>query len=134
MARNQIARAPRPWERARRSLVLNIFLLALAGVVGYEAYRTGRAVEQARREHGRIAGEIEALVRRRAELDAALLELRMPQAREREAKARLNLKRRGEEVVVVPPDEPRRVEDPRPSLWISLRERVRFFFRSLVFF
>ena len=128
MARNQIARGSRPWKRARGSLIFNIFLLALAGVVGYETYRTSRAVREAHRERARIEGEIGALIRRRADLDAALLELRTPQAREREAKARLNLKRKGEEVVVVPPDE---AAPPEAILQGSFWEKLSGFLRRL---
>lgn len=114
------------WKRLSRSLAFNIFLLVLAGAVGYEAYRTSRAVAVARREIARVDGEIEALARKRAELNAALLELRTPQAREREAKARLNLKRKGEEVVVVPPEKPPQPDIVPPSpFWSRLAGFLR---------
>ncbi len=122
-------RRSRLWQRLKTSLGFHFFLLVLAGVVGYDAYRASRVVDGARRELARIEGETAAARGRRAELNAALLELRTPQAQEREAKARLNLKRRGEEVVVVPPDETASPAASTTSAWNKFLEFLSGFLR-----
>lgn len=66
----------------------------------------------ARTESEETTKKIDGLKRKKQELEAALAEIQTKEAVEREAKARLNLKKPGEEVVVVVPE--KKINAPQP--------------------
>ena len=114
------------WTRVKNSAPLNA-LLALAAIsVGIGAMRmAGRTLGLNRELHDARA-KLKATEQQKAEVSWHLAELETPEAIEREAKAKFNLKKPGEEVVVVVPEE-RRVPTPAPTLW----ERVKRFFAGI---
>ena len=69
------------------------------------AYRSVRQFSQFREETEENRKKIEDLLEKKAELKQKITELETWEAKERSAKERLNLKKTGEEVVVVLPDE-----------------------------
>lgn len=95
----------------------NILLWALAAVLGYAAWGMVRQALVLRKESSASFQKIEELSQRKQELEAALEELKLPSTIEREAKERLNLKKRGEEVVVVVPEEKESVKVEGKSWW-----------------
>lgn len=93
------------WRYLKNSFVLNFILIILAAIVGYSSFSMiSRAVGLYRE---RKAGDekIKELSEKKEELTARIAEFGTPEVLEREAKLRLNLKRKGEEVVVVLPDD-----------------------------
>lgn len=91
--------------RSKKSLLINIAFILAAALVSYSASRMVRNVLITKTRSDEMTQKIEELKKKKQELEAALVELRTKEAVEREAKARLNLKKPGEEVVVVVPDE-----------------------------
>lgn len=115
------------FARIKNSLALNVLLLIAAGAVGIGAVRMARQTLALRAELAAAEARLEEVKRGQAELAARLAELDTPEAVEREAKAKLNLKKPGEEVVVVvPPEAPAGPQPPSPT-W---RQRVKQFFIS----
>lgn len=88
-------------------------LILLAISVSYSAARMVRDVFIVRTESKEVVKKIEELTRKKQELELALAEIQTKEAIEREAKARLNLKNPGEEVVVVVPE--KKVSAPQDS-------------------
>lgn len=102
----------------KKSFIVNIILILLAISVSYSAARMVRDVFVVRTESKEITQKIEELTRKKQELELALAEIQTKEAVEREAKARLNLKKSGEEVVVVVPEKKISVsQDPPVSFW-----------------
>lgn len=91
-------------EKIKTSLWLNILLAALAIGVAYGAWGIGREATVLRREIQAGAAKRDALLAKKAELEARIAEISTPEAIEREAKDTLNLKNKGEQVVVVVPE------------------------------
>lgn len=114
------------WPRIKNSVVINLLLMLVAIAVGIGATRLARQTLALRSELRDTQVKLEAIGRQKAEVAARLAELETPEAIEREAKAKLNLKKPGEEVVVVVPEE-RRLPPLRPTLW----ERVKRFFAGI---
>ena len=82
----------------RLSLVALVVLIAWLGLaVGKEAYRKQHVAD----EINRVRQEIASIEERNYDLAALIESFKDPQVVEREAKRRLNLKRPGEEVVVI---------------------------------
>lgn len=119
------------WHYLKKSVLFNAFLLVFAFFL---AYKTALIVGDGIRMH-RDAEDtqkrIEELTRKRQELERYLAELETAQAIEREAKERLNVKRSGEEVVVVVPEQ-RKLEESEEAHEItfleSLQHMIRRFF------
>ena len=127
MAKNQLREGA--WAWMKRSLVLNAFLAAIAGVWLYGAYRVALQAREASHELRRAEQELSVLRQKKQGLRSRLRELETPEGVEREAKARLNLKNPGEEVVVVVPDDVGARLATSSSAWWA---RALDFVRSLV--
>ncbi|QQG45059.1 MAG: septum formation initiator family protein [Candidatus Sungiibacteriota bacterium] len=91
-------------NKLKGSLPFHLLLFVIAGIIVYGVLKTLAHTLSLRQEASNSRAKIEELLQKKAELEAYLAELETPQALEREAKERLNLKRRGEEVVVVVPE------------------------------
>lgn len=89
------------WKKIKSSLPLNILFVCLVVAVAIGAVRMMRETAALRREARKGEEKIATLAARKAELAARIAELETPEAIEREAKEKLNLKKRGETVVVV---------------------------------
>lgn len=84
-----------------------------------------------RQEAKNAERKVEELTRKKAELEAYLAELQTPEAVEREAKERLNLKKKGEEVVVVvPKDEKEDASVVSVTFW----QKIKSFFAGILGF
>ena len=105
----------------KKQLIINIALIVIAMLVSYRAARMVRSVFMTREQSAEMTQQIEQLKVKKQELEAELAELKTKEAVEREAKERLNMKKTGEEVVVVVPekkDDETRVQ-PK-SLWAKI--------------
>ncbi len=111
--------------KIKASLPLNI-LIAL-GAIGALGGLSGivRETIGLRMEYVAAQAKIEALQSERARLEARLAELATPDAIEREAKEKFNLKKKGEIAVVVLPEKFGIPTKPEGGAW----ERIKDFFR-----
>jgi len=105
------------WDKIKTSLPLNILigvgaLAALSGLFGIMRETIGLQAEYAA-----TMAKIEALRSERARLSARVADLETPEAIEREAKEKLNLKKKGETVVVVVPERPHIQATATPMTW-----------------
>ena len=92
------------WQKIKNSLPINILIGICALAICIGAYRLVAETFGLRQEYEANQKKIEELKKKKEELEARLIELKNPAVVEREAKERLNLKRPGEEVVVVVPE------------------------------
>ena len=102
----------------KKSIIINIILILLAMSVSYRAARMVGDIFTVRTKSKEITKKIEELTHKKQELELALAEIQTKEAVEREAKSRLNLKKQGEEVVVVVPEKKGSVPQDHPvSFW-----------------
>ena len=102
----------------KSSLFLNAVMVFIAVSALFGAVRMVRQTLALRGERAAARAGLEALDRQKKELGSRLTELDTPEAVEREAKARLQLRQPGETVVVVVPEEQSAPRAPTPStLW-----------------
>lgn len=111
----------------KKSFILNILLAFLAVMVGYGAFNMVRQAVDSRREARTAQEKIKELVEKKEALEAYLVELQTPEATEREAKERLNLKKKGEDVVVVVPEEKKKIAIPEQTWW----QKIKLFFARI---
>ena len=115
------------WDKLKQSLLLNFILVVVAVFVAYASYNMLRQAIELSRSVKNDRRKIQELTRKKSELQAYLAELETPEAIEREAKERLNLKLSGEEVVVVvPPKNIAVAEQP------GLGNRIRNWLKELL--
>lgn len=103
--------------RIKHPLPVNIFLLLAASAVGVGAVRMTRATLALRAEVREAEVLLETIAARKHEIDQRLAEQDAPEAVEYKAKAQLNLKNPGEEVVVVAPEEKGADSAEVPGFW-----------------
>lgn len=102
----------------KKPIIINMILILLAISVSYSAVRMVRNVVMVRTQSEEITKKIEDLKHKKQELELTLAEIQTREVVEREAKTRLNLKKPGEEVVVVVPEKKMNVLQESPiSLW-----------------
>ncbi|MBI2053314.1 MAG: septum formation initiator family protein [Candidatus Sungbacteria bacterium] len=105
------------WEKIKNSLPLNILFICLAAAVSVGAMRITRETMTLSSEARRGEEKIAALAAEKSQLEARIAELETPEAIEREAKEKLNLKKRGETVVVVVPENHDQSNPMRAGFW-----------------
>ena len=117
------------WEKIKVSLPLNI--LIGIGAVGAASGLFGIARETIalRAENVATKAKIEALQSERARLSARIAELATAEAIEREAKEKLNLKKKGERVVVVAPEEVLQQTPVSSAVW---HQKISDFFLRIL--
>lgn len=91
------------WDKLKQSLLLNFILVGVCVFTAYASYHMLRQAVELSRSIRNDRQKIRELTQKKSELEAYLAERETPEAIEREAKERLNLKLSGEEVVVVIP-------------------------------
>lgn len=91
-------------EKLKKSLSFNLFLLMVLLAVAYGSYKTARQALELKEESQETKNKIEELKRKKTELEQKLAELKTKEEIERTGKESLNLKNRGENVVVVIPE------------------------------
>ncbi|MBI2640597.1 MAG: hypothetical protein HYW91_01765 [Candidatus Sungbacteria bacterium] len=104
----------------KNSLLLNILLIIFTAVVGYSSFSMVRSAIGLYKENSESEAKIRELLAKGDDLDARISEFRTPLGLEREAKERLNLKQRGEEVVVVLPGRNSGVATTSSGFWQKL--------------
>ena len=109
----------------KKSFVINIALILVATGISYSAARMVQNALNMRAQSADMAQEIEQLKVKKQELEVLLTELQTKEAVEREAKERLNLKKPGEQVVVVVPE---KKDSPPAEQPTSLWEKFMSFF------
>lgn len=108
----------------KNSLLANILLIVVAAVVGYSSFLMVRFALGLYEESSEGEAKIRDLSAKETDLEVRISEFKTPSSLEREAKERLNLKRRGEEVVVVLPEKKGEVAITSSGIW----ERIIDFF------
>lgn len=88
----------------KKTFIINIILISFAIIASYSAAHMVRNAFVMRKQSAEMTKKIEELQQKKQRLEAAVAEIQTKEAVEREAKARLNLKKPGEEVVVVVPE------------------------------
>lgn len=91
-------------KQAHKTLAVNIVLIIICVAISYSASRMVRNAFTTKTQSAEMIAKIEELKETKQKLEARLTELQTKEAVEREAKERLNLKKPGEEVVVVIPE------------------------------
>ena len=112
----------------RKKILINIAFSAALIAVGYNTYGVVRRSFVLKEESAATRAKIEELTRRKQELAAELEELNKTPAIEREAKARLNMKNVGEEVVVVVPEKNTSANEKKSTTTPSFWDRIKNFF------
>ena len=106
----------------KKQLIINIALIIVAMILSYSAARMVRNVMITREQSAEMTQKIEQLKLKKQELEAELAEIKTKEAVEREAKERLNMKKTGEEVVVVVPEKKDDEVYAQPkSLWTKIK-------------
>jgi len=109
-------------KRFLGSPIVALLLLVAFGFASYGAWNAWKAFRETNREEKELAEKVKnaesELLRLREEIRLS----KTPEAIERDAKERLNLKKPGEEVVVVIPSvaTSSSVEVPKPTFWARL--------------
>lgn len=114
--------------KIKNSLPLNILIAFGAIGVLIGAWKIARETRALEAELRATQIKRDALRAEKSELSARLAELETPEAIERQAKEKLNLKKKGETVVVVVPE---RGGDYATSTSPTLWERMRAFFGGM---
>lgn len=110
------------WITIKRSVTLHAVLAGVALLVVYSAGSMVRDTIVLRQEAREMEAKRANLLRKKSELEAHMDELETSEAIEREAKARFNLKKPGEQVVVVmSPKPPETASSTPPGFWQRLR-------------
>ncbi len=111
---------------SKKTLVVHSALILIAMLVSYSAARMVRNVFFARTQSESLAQKIEELTQQKQNLETELQELQTKESGEREGKERLNLKKSGEQVVVIVPEikSDHVQKDISRSFWMSI---VSFF-------
>ena len=112
------------WGKIKNSLLLNILFFVVAALVGYGTYNMVRQTLSLSQESKDNVQKIEELTKKKKELEAYIAELESPQAIEREGKNRLNLKKPGEEVVVVVPEKNNPGDEDAHFWWSKLKSII----------
>ena len=102
----------------KKSFILNIVFILVAVIASYSAARMVRSAFIMHAQSAEMTKRIEELKAKKQQLEATIAEIQTKEAVEREAKARLNLKNPGEEVVVVVPPKKEDLPVEKPaSFW-----------------
>ena len=113
----------------RKNKLIRVAFVAILVFVGYNTYHIIRRSFALKQESVATRAKIKELIRHKQELEAQIMELKTASAVEREAKARLNMKNSGEEVVVVVPEKNVQSDKKPATTMTSFRDWVRGFFR-----
>lgn len=110
------------WGKIKKSLPLNILLtLGMIGVAS-GVWKIAREMRSLETELRVTEAKRDALRTQRARLSARLAELETPEVIERQAKENLNLKKKGETVVVVVPEKGSdRATSTPMTIWASIK-------------
>ena len=101
----------------KRSVIINILLVVVAVAISYSASRIVRDAFVLRGQSAEMTQKIEELTKKKHELETYLAEIQTKEAIEREAKNRLNLKKPGEEVVIIVPEKKETASVIEPQSW-----------------
>ena len=117
------------WNTIKKSLVVNLLFVCVLAGVAYGTYSMVRRTLVVRTERRTTDERVQELIRKKETLEIQLRELETREVAEREAKERLNLKNRGEEVVVVLPETNHResVSAKPAGVWERIRAFISLF-------
>lgn len=117
-------------RRFLASPIIALLILAAIVLMSLWVFRAYQELLTLRREEGALRQKFEVAEMENQRLRNEIRIARTPEAIERDAKSRLNLKKPGEEVVVVIP--PPLTEESGTSAEVSFWERFFQWFRSLI--
>ncbi len=115
-------------KKIQNTIWFNAVLLLVAVVLSLAAYRAVRQAVELGQEAEDGKKKINELAIKKQELETKIAELQTSEAQERLAKEKLNLKKNGEEVVVVVPDKNLSETKTTSNSWMI---KVRDFLGSL---
>lgn len=115
------------WNRITHSLSATIFLAAVAVACAAGAVSLMRSALQVSRDSAAASARLALLTAQKERLEEERRERAGEEAVRYHAKARLNLKNPGEEIVVVLPDRPEISASGEMGLW----RRIKIFFRAI---
>lgn len=101
--------------------------LFLLGWFGVQFFGVAKKAWTLREERKRLEAELASLQQKKSELEEGLSRFQSDAYVEREAKRRLNLKKPGEQAVIIVPEETKKPATTSPGFW----QRVRVFLPSL---
>lgn len=104
-------------KKNKSSLPLNLVLLFVSAAAAYAAYNAVRQTTEFYRESKDTDTKIQVLAARKIELERKIDELKTTEAMERSAKERFNMKKTGETVVVVVPEDENKDINPKSVGW-----------------
>ncbi len=110
--------------RRRYSIFFTLGLLLLTVLTLWGAFALARSGIEKAREYRAARARLESLRQKKEALEVELRALERPETIERIAKERLNLKRPGETVVVVPPAPTSSDVAPSLSWWERVRQWI----------
>lgn len=117
------------WTFFKKSLLIHIAFFMITAAITYGTYYMVSYSLALRAESRNTQEKIKELTETKKQLEARLLEMQTPEAVEREAKEKLNLKKAGESVVVVVPEEEKKKEVAPAS--IGFFEKISLFFKNI---
>lgn len=115
-------------NKLQQSPFFNILLAVAAGAMLIAVTRVATQAYQIRRESTAVQKETELLNKKRADLGVQLQGLATPEAVQRQAKERLNLKLPDEQVVVVVPPAVHIATSTHESTWNTVKQFLKSIF------
>lgn len=117
------------WTFLKKSLLTHIAFFLITVATAYGTYQMVNYALALRAESRHTQEKIKELMEVKKDLEARLVEIQTPEAVEREAKEKLNLKKAGESVVVVVPEEEKKKE--KEAAPMGFFGKVGIFFKNL---
>ena len=115
------------WNRITRSVWAHVILAALAAVSLASALSLARSALEVARDSAAARARLEKLAVQKGRLEEEIRERAQEESVRYRAKARLNLKNPGENIVVVLPDDPDVSAPAEAEVW----QRIKNFFGSV---
>lgn len=110
-------------KKIQNSIWFNILLFLVAVFLSVAAYKSVKQALYFKKETDENKTKISELLKKKNELEIKIEEFQTIETKERSAKERLNLKKPGEEVVVVLPEETQLPKDiEKTDLWSKVRD------------
>lgn len=109
-----------------RNPVTVLIALFLFGWLGVQFFGVAKKALVLREERKRLEMELASLQKRKAELEAGLSRFQSDAYVEREAKRRLNLKKPGEQAVIIVPEESKKPATTSPGFWQRISTELFF--------
>ena len=122
------SRSKTMWNRITRSLSANLALILLAIVCVSGAVSLARQAASVLRDSASARARVEELAAKKKKLEEEIRERTREESVRYQAKARLNLKNPGENIVVILPEK----KEPAPEAPYPLWQKITSFFQKII--